>query len=306
MGTKEVVLMRRATLVLCSLFLVSGCALLKGLTNRKVLGAAVLFTPEVAPTQVPGYPQGFPAIAGQVTAQLFFGERQDDITSGGTNTSPPLGIDGAVVTLGYHDASGAAHLITLKQPAGGRAGQYQATAADGLTYVPNATYQFKVESGGEEFTASVSAPPAPKVNEFPAAGYEVVDGYAAFDHETLTFGRSGEDLAFYGAWRVNTAAPQSTFDDPTCTNLPVSASMDPAQLVDLILDPTPWEKSTYTLDKTSTLAGQSCFPQGPTSGPVAYALGLGLGRRGTFSDNLFVGSVVFAGALDGSALVFAR
>jgi hypothetical protein len=97
--------MRRAAAVLSTLFLLSGCDFVERLSNHKILGAAVVATPEVAPTQVPGYPGGFPAIPAQVTAQVFFGERQDDLTSGGAKA--PTGITGATVTLRYTDASGA-------------------------------------------------------------------------------------------------------------------------------------------------------------------------------------------------------
>jgi hypothetical protein len=174
--------------------------------------------------------------------------------------------------------------------------------------VANATYQFTIVSGGEQFGASVVAPPATTVNEFSAARFKVYDSYAAFDHLTLTFPRSGSDLAFYAAYKVNPANPNASFDDVTCTNLPLSpTTMNPGDLIDLVVDTSEWQQSSYTLDKTSPNAAQSCFPQGPSSGgPIAYAVGLGVGRKGSVSDNLFSASVVFAGTSDASAIVFSH
>src|SRR5689334_11023141 len=170
--------MRRSLALVSVLVLLSGCDLLKGLQNRKVLGAAVVATPQVAPTQVPGYPQGFPAIAKEVSAQVWFAERQDDLAGGG-GTAAPTGVGGATVTVAWHDASGAAHSVALRP--GAAAGQYRATAADGLAYVEGATYEFKVTSGGDAFTGSVSAPAAAHVQEFPAARYLAYPSYDAFD-----------------------------------------------------------------------------------------------------------------------------
>ena len=296
--------MRRVAALCTALFLLPGCELLAGLQNRKVLGAVVLSTPEVAPTQAPGFPQGFPALAADVTAEVFFGERHDDLMSGGSSSQAPTGIAGAAVSVSWRDGTGVLQTVSLA-PAS-EPGHYRAAAADGLAYVAGATYRFTLEQGADTYTAAVTAPAAARVATFPADGLLVQDSYADFDALTLEFAReSAEGLAFYGVYRVDPASTSSTLDDVTCTNLAVTSTTDPANLVDFVLDATPWQKDSYTLRKTSSVAEESCFPTGPSgTSPAGYVVGLGAGRKGTVSDNLFVGSVVFAGTVEGGAVVF--
>ncbi len=294
--------MRRAAALALPLFLLSGCDLLQGLQNRKVLAAAVVATPEVAPTQVPGYAQGFPRVPGQVTAQLYFAERQDDILSGGSNQAAPVGIADAVVTLRYNDAAGVEQTLAMK--AGTTAGQYEAAEADGLAYVAGSSYRFTVVSGGETYGATVVAPPPSHMKEFPATRF-LAAGYAAFTEQTITFDRAGSDLAFYGVYRLHPEHPEASLDDVTCSNLPIGARTDVSQLVDLVLDSSQWQRNAYTLPKHSAVPELNCFPEAPpATQPAGYVVGLGIGRKGVVSDNLFSGSTAFAGSFDAGALVF--
>jgi hypothetical protein len=295
--------MRRSLPLVTALFLLSGCDLLAGLQNRKVLALSVLATPEVAPTQVPGFDAGFPAVSAGVTAQVYFAERRDDLSTTGNDPRPPVGLDQAAMTLRWQDAGGAAHTVTLRPTP--EAGRYEASAQDGLAYVPGATYELRVRHAEEEYTASVVAPAAPRVAAFPAERWVAYPSYQQFDALTLEVERAADDLTFYAAQRAPASAG-APLDAPTCTNLPLArGAVDARQLLDLVLDGSDWRRSAYTLRKTSSDPAERCFPVGPSGGaPAGYVVTAGVGRRGSFSGNLFSGSVALAAALDGGAVVF--
>ncbi len=268
--------MRRAAAALAALLLSSGCDLVKSLENREVLIATVLATPEVTANPA----AGLPAMPAQVTALVFFGERQD-----GTSFAPPVGVADATVTLTYREngADRAVKLFPL-----GSTGQYR---AGGFPYLPGVEYRFSVARGGREYTGSAVAPAPPHATMTPAG--PTFSPYAQLQAVKLDFARSGDDLAFYGVWSGNGSLRE------TCTNSP----LDPSRLVEFMLDTSAWEVSSYALPVSTPT--ESCFPHGQVAGaPAGYLVGLAIASRGTFSDDLFSGSLVLAGAFDVKPLVF--
>lgn len=290
--------MRRALAAFCVVFLLSGCELLKGLENRRVLAATVVSYPEVAPTHVPGYPDGFPSVPARVVARAFFGEREDGATAGGADAVAPAGVDGALVTVAWRDGDGEEHVVSLRP--GAAPGVYEATDGDGLGYVVGARYAFEVVFGTQRFAGEVTAPGPARIEDLPPGGVVAPPSYAGYDAFTMRFDRSGDDLAFYAAYALDAAGPAAALDAPTCANFPLAGGADPAALLGAALDASSWERSSYALPRAS------CFPAAPDEAPAAYAVALATARRGSFSDELFAGSVVVAAALDAGVVVFTR
>src|SRR6266536_2259216 len=134
------------TVAALAVALLSGCNVIQQLESHKVLAAVVIRSPDVSSATV--------NVSGVPTAQVFFGERQADVTQ------PPSGLADASVTLSW---SGAA-TGSVALPPGASAGWYQLTSTS-IGYVPGATYTFEVVHAGEPFTASVVAPAAGGFNE---------------------------------------------------------------------------------------------------------------------------------------------
>ncbi len=258
--------MRRATL-LTALALLAGCSVAQQLQNRKVLVAAVLSSPTVS--------VGFVIQSGLVTAQLFFGERQD-------LSQPPTGLTGATVTLTATNGS-VVNTYTLGAVSAKGAGWYQAT--DSIQFTPGTTtFQFKAVYKGEEFSGSVQAPPAAAITGlqnhlFPARSLSST--------LPLTLARAGTDPAFYAVVKSSASADVA---NATCTNAPVT---DAGKLVQFVLDDSAWTVPSFDLPASP------CFPSADT-----YVVSLTTVAKSTnVSSNLFLGSAVIAGAADAGALI---
>jgi len=257
--------MRRAAL-LTALALLAGCDLVQQLQNRKVLVAAVLSSPGVN-NNVLGVSQ-----SPLVTAQVFFGERQSDLTA------PPTGLDGATVTLSATDGSSTSTYTLLPVSAKG-AGWYQATGS--VRFTPGTTmFQFKAVYQGEEFSGSVQAPQAVTMQGLPASPAH---------RAQVTLTRTGSDDAFYAVVRATASAD---FANATCTNAPVN---DAGKLVQFVLDDSAWKVPSFVLPV------DPCFPG---TGTDAFVVSLTTVKKSTdVSSNLFLGSAVIAGAADAGGLV---
>jgi hypothetical protein len=260
--------MRRAAL-LTALALLAGCSLVEQLQNRKVLVAAVLSSPTV--TAGPSTQQGL------VTAQLFFGERQADLSQ------PPTGLTGATVTLTATNGS-AVSTHTLAAVSAKGAGWYQAT--DSIQFNPGSTtFQFKAVYQGEEFSGSVQAPTAAAII---GLQFKLFPPRSSATTAPLTLTRAGIDPAFYAVVKATDAADAK----PTCTNAPVT---DAGKLVQFVLDDSAWTVPSFDLP------ANPCFP-----GAGGYVVSLTTVAKSTnVSSNLFLGSAVLAGAADaGGQVVF--
>jgi hypothetical protein len=288
--------MRRAAAVVPALSLLAGCNLLKDFDEEKVLAASVVATPEIASTRDDDAVRAFaalPAVPAQVVARVWFATSSRDDAA-----QAPRGVTGAEVTVSWTDDAGLRHAIALAP--GTQAGQYVAGAADGLAYVTGTTYAFEVRAEGEVYAASVTAPAAARARELPASGW-LARSWAAFEEQPLTFDRSGDDLAFYAAFDLG-AAP--ALGAPTCANLPVFGDRGARDLVGLVADGRAWERGSYALGKASVAAEATCFPRAPDGAPAAYAVGVGIARRGTVSDALAPGSVAVAAVVDAAGILF--
>jgi len=281
------------TLAALSLVLaLSGCDLLQKLQNRKVMGAVLLQSPAVA-AQPPTPPlPALPDIPRSVTAQVFFGERTDDLSGG--SASEPRGLSGALVRLSW--VAGAAHEVTLPESAGSP-GYYELTGG-ALAYAADADYTFRVTHEGEVYSATVRAPAEPAPVEF-SAPHPLLQqaSYAAFagQHLSRTCPAGGcTDLAFYAVMPVNLQA--ASLGNPTCDNFP----RDAKGLIDLVVDPTPWKVAGYDLRKGAT---PDCFPAS-VSGQVAALTLVVAQKSATVSGNLFLGSSAVAGASGAGGIAF--
>src|SRR6266568_2893350 len=246
--------MRRAAL-LTALALLAGCDLAQQLQNRKVLVAAVLSSPAVSTQQA------------LVTAQLFFGERQADLSQ------PPTGLTGATVTLTATNGS-AVSTYTLAAVSAKGAGWYQATDS----------IQFKPIYQGEEFSGSVQAPTAAAIQ---GLSNHLFPPRSSSSTASLTLTRAGTDPAFYAVVKASASADVA---NATCTNAPVT---DAGKLVHFVLDDSAWTVPSFDLPASP------CFPSADT-----YVVSLTTVAKSTnVSSNLFLGSAVIAGAADAGALI---
>ncbi len=259
--------MRRVAL-LTALALLAGCDLVHQLQNRKVLVAAVISSPSIT---VGGVTQ-----SGLVTAQVFFGERQSDLTAA------PTGLDGATVTLSATDGSATSTYSLLPVSAKG-AGWYQATGS--VRFTPGTTmFQFKAVYQSEEFSGSVQAPTAAAIT---GLQNQMFTPRSSSMTSPLTLTRAGTDPAFYAVVKASVSADLA---NATCTNAPVN---DAGKLVQFVLDDSAWTVPSFDLPATP------CFP-----GAGDYAVSLTTVAKSTdVSSNLFLGSAVIAGAADAGGLV---
>jgi hypothetical protein len=257
--------MRLATAV-AALALLAGCTELQQLGNHKVLAGAVLNSPSLSAGPV--------TLGDATTAQVFFGERKDDLSQA------PTGLTGATVVLTW---DGNATGVTLS-PGPQGAGWYQTSS--GITYTEGATYRVKVTYQGEDFTASVQAPTRPKIENATLFLLPPVS-YAS---GTVTITRVGTSDAFYAVFR--TTSNPSDMANATCTNAPVN---DAGALVTYILgDDTPYKATSFTLPKSP------CFPSND-----AYVVTLtAVAKSTSTSTNLFTGSALLAGAADAAVQTF--
>jgi hypothetical protein len=281
------------TLAALSLVLaLSGCDLLQKLQNRKVMGAVLLQSPAVAARPASPPLPALPDIPRTVTAQLFFGERTDDLSGG--SGSEPRGLSGAVVKLSW--LSDAAYEVTIPESTGSP-GYYELTGG-ALAYAAGADYTFRVTYQGEVYSATVRAPAEPALVEF-SAPHAVLQtaSWATFTGQHLSRACPAggcTDLAFYTVMPVNLQA--ASLGTPTCDNFP----RDAKGLIDLVVDPTPWKVAGYDLQKGAT---PDCFPSS-VSGQVAALTLVVAQKSATVSGNLFLGSTAVAGASGAGGIVF--
>jgi len=244
--------------------LLSGCNVLQQLESRKIMAAAVLASPSLAPFTP----------ASVTTAQLFFGERQDNVQQ------PPTALSASSVTLTWDGNSSG---VTLT-PVAGKAGWYEATG--GVTYIEGAHYTFTVVYQGETFSGSVQAPAASAITN--ASNHLFNPG--AYDGTKLTVTRdvsAGASDAFYAAFHASGATDLAS---STCNNAPVN---DASVFVQFVLDDSAWKAASFSLPKSP------CFPS-----TGQYVVNLTTVEKSTaVSSNLFLGSAVLAGTADAAALV---
>ena len=269
----------RVPTALAAIALLTGCNAIQQLDSHMVMAAAVIRSPDVSAANV--------NVAGVVTAQLFFGQRQND------PSQAPSGLGNATVTLSWSGATTGS--VTL--PAGPTSGWYMLTGG-AIPYQPGLTYTFTVAYNGQTFTGSATAPPVVGITEL--SGVTVPNVFpptpefaASFTHQTIT--RTGNDIAFY---TVTPVQGTSSLGAISCSNAPLG---DPASLVQLFLDPSPWQAASFDLWRTDLTqnAQQKCF----TPGPGAWVVSLTVLKTGTVSSNLFLGSGVLAGTSDAGVLV---
>lgn len=204
----------------------------------------------------------------QTIAQVFIGERDaSDLKK------PPVGIAGAKVTLTI--AGGAPFELKEKEK-----GVYLLTTVENsaLQYVADKELVYTVDVKGEKLTAKVIGPKKEDIEQFK------VLGGAPLPHEAgkeLKLTRaSAENIGLTSVFPISSSAEQGK---PTYTDAPTK----PEDLIDLVANPDKWKQ------KTITIPG-SAFPQAGTK----YLVNVTAVKKGTTSDNLFLGSVFVAGIAD--------
>ncbi len=256
----------RLAAALAAVALLAGCDLVKKVENRKILTAAVLASPTaVSP--------GGDTITSATTAQLFFGERQSDLSQ------PPTPLAASSATLSWDGAAAGAASLTAVT---GKAGWYQASS--GIAYAAGTRYTFKVVYQGEEFSGAVQAPSPSRITNADATTHVFEPG--AYGGTSLTVTRDvsgGAADAIYAAFRSDDLA------HATCDNAPFD---DAGKFVQFVLDDAAWKVTSFVLPKSP------CFPSLGT-----YAVTLTTVEKSTdVSSNLFLGSAVLAGSADVAVL----
>jgi hypothetical protein len=263
------------------------------LQSSRVMVATVLGTPpiELSPAALVGFDGGFDAgtldadagvtfdggsvtIPPQTQASLFFGERERTGLD-----QPPTPITGAKAFI---TASGGSAIALPERGAGNYELNSQQEPA--LEYQSGATYTFRVEHGGEVYTARVeNAPQLERIEALhPPSGF--------IDHtvgNSFTFQRppapSGEErnLGFVNVFPVS---DQGDKGDPTYSNMPTR----PLEFLELIARPAKYREGTVTVPA-------SAFPEkGKTYVLVLQAVKIGKAE----SANLFAGSAILAGTAE--------
>lgn len=270
----EVSPMRRS-LSLLALLALAGCETVEMLQNDKVLAGVLLATPDatVGTTDVPG----------TVTAQVFFGQISGAM-SGSADVDP---IAGATVQVSW-TGGGTATLTP------GAAGYYEATGG-ALVYVEGAQYTFHVSHGGETYTGTVTAPPSVEMRDAGGALLDdVVPVTAAGLADPYPVCRTGNQVAFVTVQEFTDAGAsgEPCFVPPAPT--------DAGGIIGLLFDDGEYRAACFSLPPAT------CFPNRSDPGTVGYLVGLTALNKATgtqMSSNLFLGSGVFVGTMDASALV---
>ncbi len=208
----------------------------------------------------------------QNIAYLFFGERQGD-----TLDAAPVAVTGASVTLA--DSSGGTW--PLSETGGGA---YQLAGEDaGFAYREGTTYTFSIAKGGVTWAAEVkNAPAKENIAQFhPPAGFIEQAAGAPFAF-TRPEPASGQELnvGYVSVFPLTHDAKLN----PTYTNVPRA----PLEFLKLILAPQEFKKTSVTIPG-------SAFPSANTNYLVVLQ---SVKTGGAKSDNLFLGSAIFAGAAD--------
>ena len=206
----------------------------------------------------------------QTLAALFFGQ-----LNGATGLdAPPTGIAGATVTLA-EVGGGSWKMAEVGE------GNYVLLGEDaGFAYKDNATYDFRIDQGGQSYIAEIEKVPAREniTQLHPPAGY--IDQQAG---QPFTFARpdppSGQDrnLGFVTVYPISSSGK----GDPTYMNTPKT----PLDYLKLVVAPTDWKQTAVTIPGTA-------FPDRDRNYLIVFQSGK-LG--GPKSKNLFTGSAVIGG-----------
>jgi hypothetical protein len=253
----------RRTLFPLVLLALAGCEAVEMLTNDKVLAGALLATPDVE--------MGSSTVPGAVTAHVFFGQISGAM-SGAADVDP---ISGATVQLTW-TGGGSATLSEVE------AGYYQATGGS-LVYTEGADYTFRVTYQGETYSGTVEAPPL----------VEMRDPEGSVLGEVVYV----DDLELEPSYPICREGSQDAF--VTVVEVGTDGSTGAQGAMALLFDPSAYREACFDVPAT-------CFPNRSDPETAGYAIGLTALNKavGTaMSSNLFLGSGVFAGTMDASALV---
>lgn len=277
--------MRLAALVVVAAVLLSGCDVVDKIQNRRVMVATVLKSPELSAGQGgPLLPGGVVSVA---SAQVFFGERGQDLGA------PPTPLTAESARLEWSTGS-----VALA-PAG--QGVYAVVGG----FPTDQALTFRIRLGGEDFTGTVTVPAAASLSgeggdfaTVPLATKSytqfAVAPFGTSTQPSYTISRTGADTAF---WEVRSIASDGSISqEPVggCTTVPRTGQ----QLLSFVLDPQPFQAASFAIPKAT------CFPNPPFQGGTGALVALYTVRSGSISDNLFLGSGVFAGASDAGVIVF--
>lgn len=277
--------MRLAGLVAAAAVFASGCDLVDKIQNRRVMVATVLESPELSAGQGgPLLPGGVVSVA---SAQVFFGERGEDLDA------PPTPLTAESARLEWSNGS-----VALAS-----AGQGVYAVVGG--FPTDQALTFRIRFGGEDFTGTVTVPAAASLSgeggDFATVPL-VTKSYTQFavapfgtsTQANYTISRAGADTAF---WEVRSIASNGSISqEPVggCSNVPQTGQ----QLLVFVLNPEPFRAASFTIPKAT------CFPNPPFQGGTGALVALYTVRSGSVSNNLFLGSGVFAGASDAGVIAF--
>jgi hypothetical protein len=272
--------------VLAAVFaaLLAGCDPIERLQNDKLLAAVLVESPAVAQQGV--------NVPGTTLATVFFGTVNRGAAPGDPGGWQATGISGANVRITW--AGGSVSLA----PVPGAAGQY--ALAGGLAYSPGTAYTFRVESEGDVYSGTVSAPDRPAPQDAGGATLQVVQPAVLHANipDPYVLRRAGTNPAFYTVTSLSSQTGSLDVSAPTCTNAPDLT--DPLDVLRLLFDDAPWRAPSFSLSRAE------CFP---TPAPFAYGILLTAVNKvgGTnLSSNLFLGSGVVVGSTAASVLPLQR
>lgn len=282
-------------------FAAIGCEELEKAQNENVLVFTLLQSPEFQ------LPDG-KTERGITAATAFYGKRVNP------NPGQPLpldakpeGVPGATVTLKWGSKS-----VRLSDKGAGSYLADTVSEGTGLTALEQAEYTIEVVNDeGQVFTGTVTPPPPVVIAEFEGTDAfcnlapDGISEEVKFQHcrqhtknTDFTISRkdktTGElltdatknDLGFWAVYKVsNKIDPKN----PNATNFP----KEPVEVVQLIAADAPYRAGTFTVPGSAfDDAGSDKF----------YGVGLMVAKKGTTSNNLFVGSAVLAGHASGGVL----
>jgi hypothetical protein len=267
--------------VLAAALALAGCDAAQRLGNDELLAGALLRAPE---TTVAGR-----TLPGGVTAQLFFGRTR---SAGGT--PEPISLE-ASPEIVFDPGTGEVR-VPLTAIGGG---YYQATSVlnPDLVWVDGVEYEFALSHAGETYWGRVVAPAAPTMLQGDATT-PWGDQVANPPSNPFTVCRAGTALAFASVTGVT-----ETSASVTCAVPPTPT--DPVAIAELLLDPSPYQAACFQLPQNPCFAADV---QGQAS--IGYVVSLTALAKTTggasLSSNLALGSGVFAGASDASAVVLTQ
>ena len=273
--------MPRIARLVAAVAILAGCDPIERLQNDKLLAAVLVESPAVSQPGV--------NVAGTSIATVFFGTVNRGASPSDPSAWQATGISGANVRITWPGGS-----VTLA-PVPGVAGQY--ALAGGLTSTPGTAYTFRVESGSDVYSGTVTAPERPALRHGGATLPVLQDPKPWADiPQPYVLERVGTSPAFYTVTRLSSQTGSLDVSAPTCTNAPDLS--DPLDVLRLFFDDAPWRAASFSLDKGD------CFPPTPAL-PYAYGILLtAVNKAGgtNLSSNLFLGSGVVVGSTAASVL----